>query len=615
LRRFYHGGVPICPRLVLAAGIVTASFAAATLQPETAVRLAPADDSLETPFASPSLGVIPPGPLLGVPPAASVPDTGREVPSPGVPPTVRLAFAGDVHFEGAYSDVPSSPGSTLGPMSDVLRDADLAMVNLESAVTLRGDRTAKELEDPSNRYWFRTGPAALDLLDRSGVDVVSVANNHGADFGLTGLNDTVLAAEASDVAVVGVGPNDREAYAPHRVKVKDTDVAIHAADALPRESADAIWAAAPGSGPGIASAGGPGAGMLAAAVRESAQTDDLVIVYLHWGEEGNACPTETQQSLAETLGAAGADIVVGTHAHVPLGAGLQGSTYVSYGLGNFYWYHGRESETGVLRLSVRDGEVVGDEWLPARIRPEGGSPVPLTGSARSSAASAWSDLRGCTDLDPGPGPDAATTGDADPDGPEDGLPDFASSINPIGPSVRAGMRSHDPETCPVPVEDLRHLVVTHVGFDGRAHRGELVVHADVASDVADVFAALYADRFPIERMLLVDEYGDDDRSMAANNTSGYNCRRVAGQSAWSDHAYGRAIDINPVQNPYVVGGDVRPPAARPFLDVDRTEDARPQPGVIRDGDVVRREFDRLGWEWGGLYSDPDFQHFSAPDLS
>ena len=142
-----------------------------------------------------------------------------------------------------------------------------------------------------------------------------------------------------------------------------------------------------------------------------------------------------------------------------------------------------------------------------------------------------------------------------------------------------------------------------------------MVHADVASDVADVFAALYADRFPIERMLLVDEYGDDDRSMAANNTSGYNCRRVAGQSAWSDHAYGRAIDINPVQNPYVVGGDVRPPAARPFLDVDRTEDARPQPGVIRDGDVVRREFDRLGWEWGGLYSDPDFQHFSAPDLS
>jgi poly-gamma-glutamate synthesis protein (capsule biosynthesis protein) len=89
---------------------------------------------------------------------------------------------------------------------------------------------------------------------------------------------------------------------------------------------------------------------------------------------------------------------------------------------------------------------------------------------------------------------------------------------------------------------------------------------------------------------------------------------VAGQSTWSDHAYGRAIDINPVQNPYVVGNDVRPPAARPFVDVDRAQAARSHPGVIRDGDVVRREFDRLGWEWGGLYADPDFQHFSAPDV-
>jgi poly-gamma-glutamate synthesis protein (capsule biosynthesis protein) len=506
-------------------------------------------------------------------------------------------------------------------MSDVLRDADLAMVNLESALALRGARTSKEIEDPSERYWFRAGPAALDVLSRSGVDVVSVANNHGADFGLTGLLDTIRAEENGDVAVVGVGRNDREAFAPHRVQVKGTDIAIHAADASPRESADVIWAAVPGSGPGIASARGPGIATLAAAVRESAQTDDLVIVYLHWGEEGNACSTGTQQSLARTLSAAGADIVVGAHAHTLLGAGLRGSTYVSYGLGNFFWYHGRQPSTGVLRLSVRDGEVVADEWLPGRFRPEGGAATPLTGDGGSAAVREWRDRRGCTDLEPGPGPSAAAGPQADdgagqqPEpGDEDRLPDFAFSISRIGDSVRLGMRSHDPQTCPVPLADLRHLVVTHLGFDGRARRGEMVVHADVAADVADVFAALYADRFPIERMQLVDEYGgDDDRSMAANNTSGYNCRRVAGQSAWSDHAHGRAIDINPVQNPYLVGSDVRPPAGRPFLDVDRSPGARSQPGVIRDGDVVRREFDRIGWEWGGLYSDPDFQHFSAPD--
>lgn len=602
-RPSYHGGVTRRSRVVLATGIFAASFVGGLFLIEAAVE----------PTGRPDEGTF----------ATTSPRVAAPVPSPSATPaTVQLAFAGDVHFEGAYRDVPSSPDSSLGPMSDVLRDADLAMVNLESAVTLRGAPTRKEIEDPGNRYWFRTGPAALDVLDRSGVDVVSVANNHGADFGSTGLLETIAAAEASEVAVVGVGRNDREAFAPHRLRVKGTDIAIHAADASARESADAIWAAAPGTGPGIASARGPGAATLAAAVRESAQTDELVIVYLHWGEEGNACSTEEQQSLARTLGLAGADIVVGSHAHTPLGAGLQGTTYVGYGLGNFYWYHGRQSETGVLRLSVRDGNVVGDEWVPGRFRPQGGGPTQLSGGAGAVAVRDWRGLRACTDLEPGPGAAAVAGADgdtgqqADPRRDEEGLPAYASTINLIGPSVARSMLSHDPVTCPVPLADLRHLVVTHIGFDGRARRGELVVHAHVAADVADVFAALYADRFPIERMLLVDEYGgDDDRSMAANNTSGYNCRRVAGQSTWSDHAYGRAIDINPVQNPYVVGGYVRPPAGRPFVDIDRGAGARSQPGVIREGDVVRREFDRIGWEWGGLYSDPDFQHFSAPGVS
>jgi poly-gamma-glutamate capsule biosynthesis protein CapA/YwtB (metallophosphatase superfamily) len=602
-------------RLVLAAAIVAAAVIAGAPLPAVHGEPVPETGRPGHPSAASSPSATPAAPSASSGPASSD------------PATLRLAFAGDVHFEGAFRDVPASPGSTLGPMSDVLRDADLAMVNLESAVTLRGEPAAKELEDPANRYWFRTGPAALDLLARSGVDVVSVANNHGADFGPTGLSDTVAAAETGGetgaVAVVGVGRNDRQAYAPHRVAVKGTDIAIHAADASPAESVDPTWAAAPGTGLGIAAARGPGMATLAAAVSESARTDDLVIVYLHWGEEYNACPTPGQQDLARTLGAAGADIVVGSHAHTSLGAGRQGSAYVSYGLGNFYWYHGREPETGVLRLSVRDGEVVGDEWLPARFAPEGGGPLPLAGSAATAAVDQWRGLLGCTDLEPGPGP-VAPPADAPPpvappsDGQQpdaDPLPAFASSVSPIGRSVALGLRgSHDAATCPVPLTDLRHLVVTHVGFDGRARRGELIVHADVAADVVDVFAALYSARFPIERMLLVDEYGgDDNASMANNNTSGYNCRRVAGQADWSDHAYGRAIDINPVQNPYVLDGVVLPAAAAPFRNVDRGSDAPDVPGVIRDGDVVRQAFDRIGWQWGGLFSDPDFQHFSAPD--
>ncbi|WP_216094640.1 CapA family protein [Jiangella alba] len=581
-------------RLVLVAVLAAAGVLAGVPLPDTPAEPVAATGAPEPPVVAPSPEVT----------ASPTPDPVAD------DETLRLAFAGDVHFEGAFSGVPAAADTTLGPMSDVLRAADLAMVNLESAVTTRGEPAAKELEVASNRFWFRTPPSALDVLARSGVDVVSVANNHGADYGAVGVADTVAAGETGAVPIVGAGRTDRQAFAPHRVRVKGTDVAVHAADASPLESADPTWAAAPGTGPGLASARGDGAAVLAEAVRASAAKDDLVIVYLHWGEEYNACPVESQESLAAKLAAAGADVVVGAHAHTPSGAGLLGDTYVGYGLGNFYWYHGRASESGVLLLSFRDGKIVGDEWRPGAIPPEGGGPVQLGGSAATAAVRAWHELRGCTGLAAGPGPDAAAA-DPPPDGVAPELPGFTSSIEPVGPSVSLAMRNHDPVACPVPLTDLRYVTVTHVGFDGRARRGELVVHADVAAGVVDVFAELYAARFPIERMLLVDEYGgDDDRSMAANNTSAYNCRRVAGQTTWSNHAYGRAIDINPVQNPYVVGGDVRPAAALPYLDVDRGAGAPPVPGVIQDGGVVREAFERAGWEWGGLFSDPDYQHFS-----
>ena len=107
--------------------------------------------------------------------------------------------------------------------------------------------------------------------------------------------------------------------------------------------------------------------------------------------------------------------------------------------------------------------------------------------------------------------------------------------------------------------------------------------------------------------------GDDDRSMAANNTSGYNCRRVAGSSSWSDHAYGTAIDINPVQNPYLRGSSVMPRNGLQFATVDRSAAARAPAGVIRTDDVVVRAFAEIGWSWGGDWaSSKDYQHFAAP---
>jgi poly-gamma-glutamate synthesis protein (capsule biosynthesis protein) len=155
--------------------------------------------------------------------------------------------------------------------------------------------------------------------------------------------------------------------------------------------------------------------------------------------------------------------------------------------------------------------------------------------------------------------------------------------------------------------------MSYVGFDGTPRTGEMVVHEDHAKDVAGAFRSLYDARWPIQRMRLVDPYGGSDaRSMAANNTSGYNCRRVAGSPAWSDHAYGAAVDINPLQNPDLSGGTVAPSPARTFAFVDRSGEARPRPGVITASGPVVRAFQRMGWEWGGTWSfGEDYQHFST----
>ena len=146
------------------------------------------------------------------------------------------------------------------------------------------------------------------------------------------------------------------------------------------------------------------------------------------------------------------------------------------------------------------------------------------------------------------------------------------------------------------------------GIDGEVHTGRLIVAGEVAEDIVEIMSRLFEARFPIERIEPVDVYeGDDDLSMAANNTSAFNCRAVTGGSSWSEHSYGTAIDMNPLVNPYVVGETVLPPEGAAYA--DRSLDA---PGMIHDGDVVVDAFAAHGWIWGGTWSSPkDYQHFST----
>jgi hypothetical protein len=164
--------------------------------------------------------------------------------------------------------------------------------------------------------------------------------------------------------------------------------------------------------------------------------------------------------------------------------------------------------------------------------------------------------------------------------------------------------------CPVPIRDLRTIHMTHRGFDGKVHWGELVVHRNVAPRVVKVFRKMYAAGFPIRRMERIEKYdGSDDASMAADNTSAFNCRPVTGSPGrFSVHSYGKAIDINTIENPYVKGDTVLPAAGRAYL--DRGDVRR---GMIVAGDEVTRAFGKAGFDWGGDWTSlKDYQHFEIP---
>ncbi|MGA5764542.1 M15 family metallopeptidase [Nonomuraea bangladeshensis] len=162
--------------------------------------------------------------------------------------------------------------------------------------------------------------------------------------------------------------------------------------------------------------------------------------------------------------------------------------------------------------------------------------------------------------------------------------------------------------CPVHYRDLRLVTLSYWGFDNKPHTGELVVHKSVTDDIVTVFRKLYGWRWPIRQMKLVDAFkADDYASIEADNTSAFNCRRATGSSNWSNHAYGKAIDVNPRENPYVTAsGSTAHKNAEKF-----TERPMKGKGVINPGDKVVKAFAQVGWEWGGYWSGTkDLQHFS-----
>ena len=326
-------------------------------------------------------------------------------------PAITLALAGDVHFEGSSAAALQPDG--LQAIAGVLSAADVSVVNVETAITDGGTPAGKQ-------YTFRAPPAAFGALKDAGVDVAAMANNHSLDYGGDGLADTLAASTAQRLPVIGIGADADAAYAPWTSSVRGHHLALFNATQVLDDSLAGAWTATTERG-GLASVKTTsGRQRLLDGVREAHEGGASVVVVLHWGAERTACPLRVQESLADHLIAAGADAVVGSHAHQLLGAGWKQaggrSGYVDYGLGNFVFYArgGVATRSGVLTLTLPPPQATGSarpgaaamasapaaQWHPAFIR--SGVPVPLSGAAASTAIADKDALRSCTDLNPSP---------------------------------------------------------------------------------------------------------------------------------------------------------------------------------------------------------------------
>ena len=264
------------------------------------------------------------------------------------------------------------------------------MVNLESALT---NGTCPDPQD--KQYVFSAPASAVSAFQGAGVTLITEANNHGEDCGPAGLQMALATRAQTGYTILGIGQNAAQAFTPYTTVIHGQHIAIIAATQVIDSDLQTAWTAT-ATQPGLASA--YDVNDLVAAVEAARKTADTVIVYLHWGTELDACPNPLQEPLAQVLVQAGADIIVGTHAHVLLGGGYLGSAYVDYGLGNFAFYDNSppENASGSLVVTVTGRHIDQVTWRPAVIVDD--LPQPLSGGAATAALAAWNQARSCTNV-------------------------------------------------------------------------------------------------------------------------------------------------------------------------------------------------------------------------
>lgn len=313
-----------------------------------------------------------------------------------IPEPVVIAFGGDVSFEGTAQEAfESDPAGFLSPLEPLLSSADLAVVNLHTAITTGGVAEPKAAT-------YRAPPAVLDALAASGVDVVSLANDHALDYGAAGFSDTLAAIAESDLAVVGAGDDVGAALAPFTVAIRGVSIAVFGATQVLDEDTIDTWAATDDQ-PGVAWARAGERQRLERAVTNVADSFDVIVVYLHWGRPGANCPFDGQMATAEGLIAAGADIVVGSHTQSIQADGTSGRSVVHFGMGNLVAdaTEAPATESGILRVTIYpDSELLDHEWLPATLVDGIATPYEPDAEEAARLDTVTAERRDCAGLEP-----------------------------------------------------------------------------------------------------------------------------------------------------------------------------------------------------------------------
>ena len=279
-------------------------------------------------------------------------------------------------------DVPNG-ADPFGVQSPALSSADIAIANLETAITTRGDRQSKE-------YTFRSRTDLATRMRDAGIDIVSLANNHSLDYGTVGLDDTIASLIDAGVEPVGAGDNLAAAVEPVHRMVGAIRVAVFgASQVIP----DPSWVATPERA-GVASAGkhriDQATEHLIAAVQQATATNDVVIVMMHWGIEKQRCPTGIQVRVGRLLRKAGATAVIGTHPHVLQPIVRDEGGVVAYSIGNFIWdpRSGPSADTGIIALDFTDATLTGVAFHPHKLNGNGWGQAVRTSADRERIGAA-----------------------------------------------------------------------------------------------------------------------------------------------------------------------------------------------------------------------------------